>query len=271
MKRFDDGNVALAYDDVGHGDAPVLLVHGMSCNRTHWKAQVDFLAQHHRVVAYDQRGHGESSLAADGEYGVPSFVSDARRLCAHLGLEQPIVMGHSLGGVTAIMLAAQPGFASALVLVDSTVELPADAAAGLTAYFDSLRAASDEDYDRQVREFITGRMFDPGDDPERAAAITDELAAVPRDVFIAGASSVLDVDVAAAALAVHVPTLFVASARPWLDLNRVHELRPDWFLGRTVGAGHFHQVLVPDQVNAMIARFLDCVGSGVTTAAESEF
>ena len=162
MKRFDDGNVALAYDDVGHGDAPVLLVHGMSCNRTHWKAQVDFLAQHHRVVAYDQRGHGESSLAADGEYGVPSFVSDACRLCAHLGLEQPIVMGHSLGGVTAIMLAAQPGFASALVLVDSTVELPADAAAGLTAYFDSLRAASDEDYDRQVREFITESHVRPG-------------------------------------------------------------------------------------------------------------
>jgi len=271
MKRFDDGNVALAYDDVGHGDAPVLLVHGMSCNRTHWKAQVEFLAQHHRVVAYDQRGHGESSLAVDGQYGVPSFVSDARRLCAHLGVEQPIVMGHSLGGVTAIVLAAEPGFASALVLVDSTVELPADAAAGLVAYFDSLRAASDEDYDRQVREFITTRMFDPGDDPERAAVITDELAAVPRDVFIAGASSVLDVDVAAAALAVHVPALFVASARPWLDLNRVHELRPDWFLGRTVGAGHFHQVLVPDQVNAMIARFLDCVRSGVTTAAESEF
>ena len=68
-----------------------------------------------------------------------------------------------------------------------------------------------------------------------------------------------------------VPTLFLASARPWLDLNRVHELRPDWFLGRTVGAGHFHQLLVPDQVNPMIGRFLECVSSGVTSAVDSEF
>jgi hypothetical protein len=114
-------------------------------------------------------------------------------------------------------------------------------------------------------------MFDPGDDPEQAAAITDELASVPREVFIAGGSSVLDIDVKETALAVRVPTLFLASDRPWLDMNRVHELRPDWFLGRTVGAGHFHQVLVPDQVNAMIGRFLDCVAAGVTTAPESEY
>ena len=268
---FDDGNVALAYDDVGRGTPPVLLIHGMSCNRRHWDAQVEYLSPDHRVVAYDQRGHGESSPAADGVYGVPSFLDDAARLCAELELERPVVIGHSLGGVTAIMLAADPGFASALVLVDSTIELPADAAAGLTAYFDGLRAASDEDYDRQVREFITMRMFDPGDDPDRAAAITDDLARVPREVFVAGGSSVLDVDVKEAALAVQVPTLFLASARPWLDLNRVHELRPDWFLGRTVGAGHFHQLLVPDQVNPMIGRFLECVSSGVTSAADSEF
>src|SRR6476646_3458405 len=172
---LDDGNVARAYYDVGRGTPPVLLIHGMSCNRTHWDAQVEFLSADHRVVAYDQRGHGESSLAADGVYGVRTFVDDARRLCAELGLERPVVIGHSLGGVSAIMLAADPGFASALVLVDSTVELPADAAAGLTAYFDGLRAASDEDYDRQVREFIAMRMFDPGDDPDRAAALTDAL------------------------------------------------------------------------------------------------
>jgi pimeloyl-ACP methyl ester carboxylesterase len=268
---FDDGNVALAYDDTGDGSPPVLLIHGMSCNRTHWDAQRGYLSPDHRVVAYDQRGHGESSLAKDGAYGVLSFVDDARRLCAHLGLVRPIVVGHSLGGVTAIALAAEPGFASALVLVDSTVELPADAAAGLTAYFDGLRAASDADYERQVREFIAFRMFDPGDDAERAAAITDELASVPREVFIAGGSSVLDIDVKETVLAVRAPTLFLASDRPWLDMNRVHELRPDWFLGRTVGAGHFHQVLVPDQVNAMIGRFLDCVAAGVTTAPESEY
>ena len=56
-----------------------------------------------------------------------------------------------------------------------------------------------------------------------------------------------------------------------IDPGRVHQLRPSWFLGRTVGAGHFHHLLVPDQVNGMIQRFLDCLDSGFGEAAPSEW
>jgi hypothetical protein len=68
---------------------------------------------------------------------------------------------------------------------------------------------------------------------------------------------------------VAVPALFIASSLPWLNPQRVHEVCPTWFVGRTVGAGHFHHLLVPDQVNAMIERFLALVDAGVTSTAES--
>jgi len=55
------------------------------------------------------------------------------------------------------------------------------------------------------------------------------------------------------------------------DAIRLRALKPDLHVGVTFGAGHFNQLEVPEQVNAMIDRFLECLAGGVTTAPESEF
>lgn len=261
--------VDLAYDDVGSGSPPLLLLHGFSCARTDFVYQVAHFSDRHRVVAFDQRGHGDSSLARDGAYGFGVDADDARTLCEELSLERPIVVGHSLGGVTALNLAAEPGFASALVLLDSTVELPDEVDRQLAGFIEGLEASSDEAFREQVRQYARAQMIDPSDDTELAAQLVERSAAVPKEVYIPGVRSVVGVDVRATALAVAVPTLFIGSSLPWIDLGRVHELRPDWFIGRTVGAGHFHHLLVPDQVNAMVDRFLASVDAGFPTAAPS--
>ena len=80
-----------------------------------------------------------------------------------------------------------------------------------------------------------------------------------------------DVDQAAAATAVTAPTLFIASSRPFVEVQRIHDARPDWYLGRTVGAGHFHHLLVPDQVNGMIDAFLAQVHGGFAAAQPSDY
>src|SRR5579864_3049542 len=115
--------VDLAYDDAGEGSPPLLLLHGFSCGREDFVHQVEAFSPRHRVIAFDQRGHGQSSLARDGSYGFKATADDARALCHELGIVRAVVVGHSLGGVSALRL-ARDGFASALVLLDSTVELP---------------------------------------------------------------------------------------------------------------------------------------------------
>jgi pimeloyl-ACP methyl ester carboxylesterase len=267
--RLQTSGADLAYDDVGAGSPPMLLLHGFSCARTDFVHQLAHFSARHRVVAFDQRGHGESSLASDGAYGFAVDADDARALCEALGLVRPIVVGHSLGGVTALRLAAEPGFASALILLDSTVELPDDVEGQLIAFVEELERSSDVAFREQVRGYARAQMIDPSDDPEVAGGLVERSAAVPKEVYIPGVKSVVGADVCATALAVTVPTLFIGSSLPWIDLGRVHELRPDWFLGRTVGAGHFHHLLVPDQVNAMIDRFLASVDAGFPEAAPS--
>jgi pimeloyl-ACP methyl ester carboxylesterase len=268
--RRTDG-VDISYDDAGSGDPPLLLVHGFSCARSDFGPLVAHFRNRHRVVAFDQRGHGGSSLARDGRYGFSVDVDDARALCAELGIERPVVIGHSLGGVTALALAAQPGFATALVLLDSTVELPAEVQGELASFLRDLATVTDDEYRERIRQYARYRMIDPSDDAATAAELVERSAAIPKDVYIQGAGSILDVDVSSTARAVDVPSLFIASALPWIDMARVHELLPHWYLGRTVGAGHFHHLLVPDQVNAMIERFLDSVSAGFASAAVSEW
>ena len=269
LKRLQLANVDLAYDDMGTGSPPILLLHGFSCGRTDFVHQLAQFSERHRVVAFDQRGHGQSSLAGDGSYGFGVDVADARAFCGELGVTRPIVVGHSLGGVSALQLAAEPGFASALVLLDSTIELPDEVEEQLAAFVEGLERSNDEEFKEQVRQYARAQMIDPSDDAKEAGRLIERSARVPKDVYVAGVKSIVGVDVRAMALSVTVPTLFIGSSLPWIDLGRVHALRPDWFLGRTVGAGHFHHLLVPDQVNAMIGRFLASIDTGFPQAAAS--
>jgi hypothetical protein len=63
-------------------------------------------------------------------------------------------------------------------------------------------------------------------------------------------------DAAAAASACKVPALYIGAAVSLSDLARFRQLCPQLVVGQTVGAGHFNNQEVPDQVNAMIDRFL---------------
>ena len=62
---ISDG-LRIAYEDVGQGSPAVVLIHGAFGNRFHYAAQIKHLAQRHRVLALDLRGHGESDVPQDG-------------------------------------------------------------------------------------------------------------------------------------------------------------------------------------------------------------
>jgi pimeloyl-ACP methyl ester carboxylesterase len=96
----------------------VLLLHGLASSRHIWDLVAPTLALHRRVVAIDQRGHGESDKPDSG-YAIEQIIADDRALVDSLGLTQPVVVGHSWGGAVALAYAAtHPEAVSGLVLVD---------------------------------------------------------------------------------------------------------------------------------------------------------
>lgn len=94
----------LAYERHGEGD-PVVLVHGITESRRAWDPLIPELASRYDVVALDLRGHGESTSA--GPFDMMTMTTDVGELVAHLGLDRPLMVGHSLGGVVVSAYATQ--------------------------------------------------------------------------------------------------------------------------------------------------------------------
>lgn len=97
---------------------PVVLLHGLASNARWWDLVGPLLARRFRVLALDQRGHGESDKPDDG-YDFASTVGDLAAFVEELDLERPVIAGHSWGGNVAIEYAAtHPERTAGLVLVD---------------------------------------------------------------------------------------------------------------------------------------------------------
>lgn len=103
---------------------PIVLLHGGGQTRHSWDRSAAALAERGReVYTIDLRGHGDSSWAPDGDYGIDAFVNDIRNVVTSIG-RAPIIVGASLGGITGLCLAGEnPGEAAALVMVDVVVHV----------------------------------------------------------------------------------------------------------------------------------------------------
>ncbi|MGW6705621.1 alpha/beta fold hydrolase [Streptomyces sp. NPDC054956] len=114
---------ALSYLDFGGTGRPLLALHGHLSEGSSFTALAAELGPEWRVIAPDQRGHGDSDRA--GDYTRAGYLADLVALLAHLGIDRTVVLGHSLGGINGYHLAAEhPELVEALVNVDAPADLP---------------------------------------------------------------------------------------------------------------------------------------------------
>lgn len=163
-RTIDTGSVVLAVDDRGpeHADgtaatAPLVLIHGFTGGRIDFADVIDALAADRRVVAWDHRGHNDSTNTGDGAtYTFDQLVADAVVALDLLGLDTFHLLGHSMGGVVAQRLVLEhPDRVESLILMDTlaspTLEIPDDMLAtavgigrtkGMAALADAMDAVS---------------------------------------------------------------------------------------------------------------------------------
>lgn len=145
-------NLRLHYLDWGGKGRPLILVHGFGSNAQAWSEFVtpEFLdPARHRVIALDQRGHGDSDWADD--YAVTEFADDLRKFARALGLAEYDVLGHSMGARHLMAYAGDPNPGlERIVLVDMGPEMEptgADQLQGIARHkpqgFSSLQKAVD--------------------------------------------------------------------------------------------------------------------------------
>lgn len=112
------GELQIRYLDWGGSGSPIMALHVLASS-AHWYDLVArHLSQRHRVIAPDQRGHGQTTQADSG-YDWETLASDVDGLLRHLGIEKASVLGHSWGASVALNLAARfPHRVTSLVTID---------------------------------------------------------------------------------------------------------------------------------------------------------
>jgi pimeloyl-ACP methyl ester carboxylesterase len=107
----------LSVHDYGGEGSDLLLLHGGADNIETWSELVLRLLPDFRVAAYDARGHGHSPTPE--EVSVAQLVDDVFAVADHFGFERPVLVGHSMGGINALLAAAREDRFSGVVALDA--------------------------------------------------------------------------------------------------------------------------------------------------------
>lgn len=210
------------------GGPSIVAIHGSAGNAYSLTALGERLAPAVRFVAVDLRGHGFSDKPPH-DYSLQTHVSDLRQLIDAMHLERPIVLGHSLGGAVAALLASCAPVGG-LILLDGVVGSRAfteNAAAQVVKPFGAdleRRFGGFAEYHEHWHE--TSRGYEAGPEGWIARFARYELAPLPdgsyrmrglRNALEAEWASAINTDTLAALSRTKCPVLLVRATRPWLD------------------------------------------------------
>jgi pimeloyl-ACP methyl ester carboxylesterase len=241
----------LNYEVEGQGAPAFALMHGWCSNLRHWDRQAAFFAPRHTIVRADRRGMGRSACKPAAS---PSdHADDLARVLDAAGVEKAIVVGHAGGGAGAIAFAARhPDRTLALIGVDTSAA-PAsppdsDAYRWMKEFAEGIRDKPGE-FERRYRTF-----FGPKADPALVDSVVAAALKTPIEVASAELMGLATTDTAALARQVTAPVLWV-TAQPG-NVETLRSMFADVTPAVAVGSGHYLQLEVPDQLNAMIQTFM---------------
>lgn len=250
--------VSLSCLDNGGTGPSVLLLHGLGGYAGEWDGTASWLSQTHRVVVAEQRGHGHSERLPAG-VSPEAFVEDAAMWVEGLGLAPTVAVGQSLGGLTALLLAAEhPDLVRGIVVIEATPEADADAPARLRAWLESWPVPFASR--REAAVFFGGEGGGP-------AAWARGLEERPDGLWPSFDPEVLVTILAEASgrsyweewARISCPALVVRGRRGWMrvdETQRMIETLPAARLAEIEDAGHDLHLEQPERWHAVLGEFL---------------
>lgn len=261
----------------GQDGAPaVVLSHGWTCNTGFWDAQIRDLAVDHRVVAYDQRGHGTSPAVGPAGYSTEALADDLEAVLAATlePGEKAVLVGHSMGGMTMMAASRRAGFRehAAAVLLCSTgssrliaesLVVPIRAGAVRTRMTRAILGARAPlgPVTPLSRRLLKYGTMGAGSAPDRVDTCARIVHACPRAPRVAWGHVLADLDLDEGVRELRVPTAVIAGTEdrltPPVHARAVAAALPDCLgLSELTGLGHMTPVEAPEAVTAKIRELV---------------
>ena len=112
----------MAYLDSGDSGCPLLFLHGTGCDASDWAPVIERLPSEQRCIAPDFRGHGQSAVPTQ-PFTLADLANDVLYLADYLGIQELVIVGHSLGGMVAMEVAQRSSCVVGLVLLEGWTNL----------------------------------------------------------------------------------------------------------------------------------------------------
>jgi 3-oxoadipate enol-lactonase len=253
--------VAISYTVDGAADAPVVVLsNSLGATRAMWDPQVPALAERFRVVTYDTRGHGESPTPA-GPYRLDDLVDDLGALLDEVGAERAHVVGLSLGGMTALRLAAREPDRVHRLAVMCTSAKPDP-----TPFLDRA-AAVRSGGTAPLAPAVVGRWLTPAfaaDHPDLVARLEAMIATADDEGYAACCEVVASVDLRADLGRITAATLVISGwedqALPPAHQQAIVDGIPDAELVTVSPGAHLANLEQPLKVTGALRGHLDTAG-----------
>ncbi|AWC21129.1 3-oxoadipate enol-lactonase 2 [Aminobacter sp. MSH1] len=259
MQFTDIGGVTLHHQLIGGpADKPVLVfANSLGTDFRIWRDVIVRLAGDFPIVTYDKRGHGLSDTGT-APYSMDDHVGDLAGLLDHLNVKNAIVCGLSVGGLIAQGLyARRPDLVRALVLCDTAHKI------GTNDSWNTRIAAVEQDGIASIADGVMKLWFTPEFHEQRQPDLVgyrNMLSRQPLAGYTGTCAALRDADYTEAAKAIAVPTLCVVGdqdgSTPPALVRSMADLIPGSRFKIIDGAGHIPCVEKPDELVALIRRFI---------------
>ncbi len=256
-RTADLDGVAIVYDSIGRGDRAVVFIHGWSCNRTFFDAQMEGLrGAGLRLIALDLPGHGESEQP--DAYSMDLFARSVAAVMDDAGVREAVVVGHSNGAPVARQFARLfPERTAGVVAIDGALRNfftdPAQAEQLLAIF-------RGEDWRPRTERFIDA-MLETAPEPTRLK-VREAMLATPREVMIGAFEAALDPAIWSDD-PIPAPLLVVVAESPfWTPEYEayVRTLSDDVEYRAMTGVSHFLMMEDVEGFNAILKGFLARIG-----------
>jgi pimeloyl-ACP methyl ester carboxylesterase len=254
MKIASNGT-RINVEEQGSGDFALVFLHYWGGSSRTWGKVIAALPKSYRTIAIDHRGWGESDAPASG-YGLADLADDARGVIEALEIKQYVLIGHSMGGkVAQLMASRRPKGLAGLVLVAPSPPQPmamSSEARELAAGAYSTR----ESVGMTIDQILTAKVLSPED---REQVIEDSLRGAPQAKAAWPRTTSLE-DITRDVAAIDVPTVVIAGEVDRVDgvdllkaelLSRV----PHAVLHVLPGTGHLSPLESPQELGGLIGAF----------------
>jgi 3-oxoadipate enol-lactonase len=261
--------VKLNYIEAGNGPETIVFAHGLLMSSNSYREQLRYFGSRYRVIAYDHRGHGRSSVPWSG-YDMDTIAEDAAQLIEHVGAPVHFA-GLSMGGFVGIRLAARrPQLLRSLVLMATSAdEQPGNKAAAHLVTTGLVRALGLKPIAKQAARAMYGAPYLR--DKKHYEAALSYVGSLPKSLWRPMTAVADRPSVAGELRRIATPTLVVVgdcdTLLPPHNSLRLAAGIPDAKLVRIPKTGHLITDENPDAANSAIGAFLAGLPHGVTALA----